>query len=82
MTRKAAQIAKAPHSSTKAKIVKLADKLYNLRDLQRATPLGWTPERVVEYFEWSHKVVAGLRGTNHALEAALDEVFRIQKQSR
>ena len=39
-----------------AKLVKLADKLYNLRDLERATPSGWTPERKQAYFVWAAKV--------------------------
>jgi len=40
--RKRLQIVTAPHKSTKAKLVKLADKLYNLRDLNRCTPEGRT----------------------------------------
>ena len=36
--------------------MKLADKLYNLRDLERTTPRGWTEERKLEYFGWSAKV--------------------------
>lgn len=43
--RKQAQIDHAPHSSNKAKLVKLADKVYNLRDLNRCTPKGWTQDR-------------------------------------
>ena len=39
-----------------AKLVKLADKLYNLRDLERATPEGWSPERKQQYFVWAAKV--------------------------
>ena len=60
-------------SSSKAKLVKLADKLYNLRDLDRITPVGWTEERKHEYFIWAGEVVnAGLRGTNEKLESLLD----------
>lgn len=42
MERKRLQIVHAAHSSYKAKLVKLADKLYNLRDLQRCAPQEWT----------------------------------------
>ena len=45
--RKQAQIDHAPHASHKAKLVKLADKIYNLRDLNRCTPQGWSEERYV-----------------------------------
>lgn len=42
--RKRQQVAHAPHCSHQAKLVKLADKLYNLRDLNRCTPVGqWHP---------------------------------------
>ncbi|XP_076003050.1 guanosine-3',5'-bis(diphosphate) 3'-pyrophosphohydrolase MESH1 [Genypterus blacodes] len=74
--RKRMQVVHAPHCSQQAKLVKLADKLYNLRDLNRCTPVGWTPERVQEYFIWACQVVKGLRGTNSALEEKLDELFR------
>ena len=43
--RKRLQIVNAPKKSPKAKLVKLADKLYNLRDLSRETPRGWSDER-------------------------------------
>ena len=46
LERKRLQIEHAPHTSDRAKLVKLADKLYNLRDLNRATPEGWSQERV------------------------------------
>lgn len=76
MERKRLQIENAPHKSREAKLVKLADKLYNLRDLCRATPEGWSSERVNQYFEWAFRVVAGLRQTNQAIEDELDEIFK------
>lgn len=74
--RKSEQIKHAPHASPKAKLVKLADKLYNLRDLNRTTPEGWTKQRVQEYFIWAAKVVHGLRGTNQALEDSIDLLLK------
>lgn len=41
--RKRHQVEHAPHCSPQAKLVKLADKLYNLRDLNRCTPVGQKP---------------------------------------
>ncbi|KAK4879309.1 hypothetical protein RN001_007455 [Aquatica leii] len=75
-TRKALQIQHAPTCTFPAKLVKLADKLYNLRDLDRAVPRKWTAYRVQEYFVWSKKVVEGLRGTNKWMEESLDELFK------
>lgn len=77
--RKRLQIEHAKHCSPKAKLVKLADKLYNLRDLQRSVPEGWTRERRDDYYVWAKKVVDNLRGTNDKLENELDEIFRSQK---
>ncbi|XP_067829377.1 guanosine-3',5'-bis(diphosphate) 3'-pyrophosphohydrolase MESH1 isoform X2 [Heptranchias perlo] len=74
--RKQRQIEHAPHCSREAKLVKLADKLYNLRDLKRCTPVGWTERRVEEYFIWASQVVGGLRGTNQVLEKSLDALFK------
>lgn len=75
--RKRLQIEHTPHVSQKAKLVKLSDKLYNLRDLNRVAPAGWMPERVDEYFTWASKVVAGARGSNASLERQLDAEFDI-----
>lgn len=51
LERKRLQIVHALTSSYEAKLVKLADKLYNLRDLEKETPVGWSSERVHEYFK-------------------------------
>ncbi|NXM88750.1 MESH1 pyrophosphohydrolase, partial [Oenanthe oenanthe] len=75
MERKRLQIERAAACSRRAKLVKLADKLYNLRDLNRCTPRGWSAERVQEYFRWAARVVSGLRGTSAALEGALQRLF-------
>ncbi|KAH8312075.1 hypothetical protein KR044_009269 [Drosophila immigrans] len=76
MERKRLQIVNAPINSCRAKLIKLADKLDNLRDLQVNTPTGWTEERREAYFVWAKQVVDGLRGTNAALEEQLDQIFR------
>ncbi|XP_004617637.1 guanosine-3',5'-bis(diphosphate) 3'-pyrophosphohydrolase MESH1 [Sorex araneus] len=73
--RKRLQVERAAHSSPGAKLVKLADKLYNLRDLTRCTPKGWSEQRVQEYFQWAAQVVRGLQGTNQPLEEALKQLF-------
>lgn len=75
MERKRLQIEHAASISQEAKLVKLADKLYNLRDLQRCLPAGWTEERRLEYFKWAKQVVGNLRGTNRALELELYSIF-------
>lgn len=75
LERKRLQIEHAATSSHQAKLVKLADKLYNLRDLQRCLPSGWTDQRRVEYFKWAKQVVDNLQGTNADLERELYSIF-------
>ncbi|XP_062501901.1 guanosine-3',5'-bis(diphosphate) 3'-pyrophosphohydrolase MESH1-like [Corticium candelabrum] len=73
--RKRLQVVNAPHKSREAKLVKLADKLYNLRDLSISTPSGWSEGRVQEYFVWASQVVKGLSGTCKVLEDKLADVL-------
>lgn len=73
--RKRSQVSRAASLSTEAKLVKLADKLHKTRDLQRLAPPGWSVGRVQGYFIWSKAVVDQMRGTNEAIESALDDVF-------
>ena len=77
--RKLLQIEHAAHASPRAKLVKLADKTCNLRDLATTPPADWSDERRREYFDWAKKVVAGLLGTNAALEAAFDAAASTRK---
>jgi (p)ppGpp synthase/HD superfamily hydrolase len=74
--RKQLQIVNAPHKSHEAKLVKLADKLHNLRSIKDSPPVDWDSSRIQEYFVWASKVIAGLRGTNEIIEHALDVVLQ------
>ena len=72
--RKLKQIEHASHASNEAKLVKLADKISNLRDLLSSPPKDWTDDRKKEYFDWAGKVVDQIRGTNSKLENILDSL--------
>jgi GTP diphosphokinase / guanosine-3',5'-bis(diphosphate) 3'-diphosphatase len=73
--RKRLQVAHAAQLSAAAKLVKLADKICNLRDVAERPPANWELARRQEYFEWAKRVVDGLRGAHPALEAAFDAVY-------
>ena len=73
--RKEAQVSHAPHISDQAKLVKLADKISNLRDISASPPFDWSVERKQEYFDWAARVIDGLRGVHPKLEALFDEVY-------
>jgi GTP diphosphokinase / guanosine-3',5'-bis(diphosphate) 3'-diphosphatase len=73
--RKLAQIEHAKNASKRAKLVKLADKICNLRDILFTPPADWTISRKREYFDWSNAVVDQIRGTNKKLERVFDELY-------
>lgn len=73
--RKLMQIEHASHASKEAKLVKLADKICNLRDILEHPPEDWDSSRKFEYFDWAGKVVAGVRGSNVELERIFDELL-------
>jgi guanosine-3',5'-bis(diphosphate) 3'-pyrophosphohydrolase len=75
--RKRLQVARAAHSSENAKLVKLADKICNLRDIAAHPPAGWPLDRKRQYFEWAKEVVDQLRGTHPELERRFDEVYAL-----
>jgi guanosine-3',5'-bis(diphosphate) 3'-pyrophosphohydrolase len=74
-TRKRLQVEHAPHISREAKLVKLADKICNLRDMGSSPPKTWPRSRVREYFDWAKAVVDGLRGVHPRLEEIFDEAY-------
>jgi GTP diphosphokinase / guanosine-3',5'-bis(diphosphate) 3'-diphosphatase len=73
--RKRLQIEHAPSLSHEAKLVKLADKLCNLRDVAERPPAKWDLARRREYYDWAKRVVDGMRGTHERLEAAFDAAY-------
>jgi guanosine-3',5'-bis(diphosphate) 3'-pyrophosphohydrolase len=74
-TRKRLQVEHAAGLSRSAKLVKLADKICNIRDLGVHPPVGWNKRRRREYFDWAKRVIDELRGTNRRLEAAFDAAY-------
>ena len=75
LTRKALQIEHAPQLSEQAKLVKLADKICNLRDVVSSPPKDWPMQRRREYFDWAKQVVDGLRGVHPRLEEIFDDAY-------
>ena len=73
--RKQAQIDHAAHICSEAKLVKLADKISNLRDVSSNPPPEWSLDRRQEYFEWAKKVIDQLRGIDPHLEGIFDIAY-------
>jgi guanosine-3',5'-bis(diphosphate) 3'-pyrophosphohydrolase len=74
--RKQLQVEHASALSDKAKLIKLADKISNLRDIVASPPADWSRDRQREYFEWGKQVVDQIRGTHAGLETLFDQVYQ------
>jgi guanosine-3',5'-bis(diphosphate) 3'-pyrophosphohydrolase len=70
--RKRLQVEHAAHAPHGARLIKLADKTANLRDLREFPPVDWPTFRRREYFDWAASVIAQVRGTHPRLEALFD----------
>ena len=75
-TRKRLQIEHAPHLPPGAKLIKLGDKITNVREVADKPAIGWSLARRREYLDWAARVAVGCRGVNPALEAKFDHELR------
>ena len=73
--RKRLQIQRAPGLSPRAKLVKLGDKIDNVRDVTHRPPSDWSLDRRRDYLEWTRLVVEGCRGAHPGLERLYDEAL-------
>lgn len=79
--RKRLQVEHAGTISRRAKLVKLADKICNLRDIANCPPTGWSLARRQQYFDWAKAVIDGLRGVHPALEHVFDIAYEARPES-
>lgn len=73
--RKELQIEHAPNVSQGATLVKLADKICNLRDMAATPPADWPLARRQEYFDWARRVVDALPPVSEPLLLAFAEAY-------
>jgi guanosine-3',5'-bis(diphosphate) 3'-pyrophosphohydrolase len=79
--RRQKQIADAPMKSSSAKLIKIADKISNIR--ARIVPQPTEEERddLIDYVAWAEKVVQGCRGVNAVLDRMFDETVRAARST-
>jgi (p)ppGpp synthase/HD superfamily hydrolase len=77
-SRKRIQVETAPMKSRRARMIKIADKIANLRSIAESPPMGWSPRRKREYVAWAREVVAACGDTNGRLEKLFEEAARAQ----
>jgi guanosine-3',5'-bis(diphosphate) 3'-pyrophosphohydrolase len=72
--RKQLQIENSRYKSTPAKLIKLADKICNIKDIIESPPSDWSIDRKKDYINWAQEVVNQIRGTNTELEKYFDNL--------
>ena len=78
--RKQLQVDHANHKSVKARKLKIADKISNLMDMIEDPPEWWDQTRIIEYIDWSEKVVSGSKGVSPALEKLFYETLALARK--
>ena len=79
--RKRLQVEQAAKKSDRAKIIKLADKISNVRAISAGLGPDWSVKRRLDYISWAREVVEGLRGSNDQLEQEFDRIAVEAEQS-
>jgi len=72
--RKRLQVLHAGTLSHGAKLIKLGDRICNVRDVADSPPEDWSRKRRLEYLDWSRAVVARCRGASADLAHLFDQV--------
>jgi guanosine-3',5'-bis(diphosphate) 3'-pyrophosphohydrolase len=78
--RKRLQIMNAPHKSPGAKLIKLADKTSNVREIGVDPPTSWDVARRLQYFAWAEEVVNALGAVNPAMEELFRNTLALSRQ--
>jgi guanosine-3',5'-bis(diphosphate) 3'-pyrophosphohydrolase len=74
--RRRRQIEEAPKKSPAAKLIKIADKISNIRARIADHPSEADQAELADYVGWAEKVVAGCRGGNPILDQRFDETAK------
>ena len=74
--RRQKQVEEAAHKSDPAKLIKIADKISNIRARTVPQPTREQRDDLADYVAFSEKVVAGCRGVNARLDAKFDEAVK------
>lgn len=75
--RKELQVLHAPHKSSGARLIKVADKTSNLRSMLTSPPSHWDLERRKTYLAWARQVVAALDERNVWLKGQFDQAAQM-----
>jgi (p)ppGpp synthase/HD superfamily hydrolase len=79
--RRRRQVVEAPKKSPGAKLIKIADKISNIRARILPRPNQDERDDLIDYLAWAEKVVQGCRGINAVLDRTFDETVDVARSS-
>jgi guanosine-3',5'-bis(diphosphate) 3'-pyrophosphohydrolase len=79
--RRRRQVVDAPKKSPGAKLIKIADKVSNIRARMLSEPNQDERDDLTDYVGWAEKVVAGCRGGNAVLDRTFDQTVELARST-
>jgi len=79
--RRRRQVVEAPTKSPGAKLIKIADKISNIRARILPRPNQDERDDLIDYLAWAEKVVQGCRGVNAVLDRTFDETVDLARST-
>jgi (p)ppGpp synthase/HD superfamily hydrolase len=79
--RRRRQVVDAPKKSADAKLIKIADKISNIRARILPEPTPDERDDLADYTAWAEQVVAGCRGGNSWLDKTFDETVAVARST-
>jgi len=79
--RRRLQVVNASHKSPSAKLIKIADKVSNIRARILPDPTAEERDDLLDYTNWAEQVVAGCRGGNAWLDNTFNETIAQARSS-
>jgi (p)ppGpp synthase/HD superfamily hydrolase len=80
--RKQLQVATVRAKSVRARMIKLADKISNLRALTVSPPEDWNSDEIDAYIAWAREVAAGCAGVHAELETRFHQALAAALSTR
>src|SRR5260370_6802096 len=79
--RRRRQVVEAPRKSPGAKLIKMADKISNIRARILPRPNQAARDDLIDYVAWAEQVVDGCRGVNAVLDRTFDETVDLARST-
>ena len=73
--RKELQVEHAPVLSAGAKLIKIADKIANVREIASDSPKKWGVNRQRKYFDWAERVVNAMGSVDPEMRLVFDKTL-------